>query len=298
MFGRAGLDRANPRLAAAGRAAFGELLDVVAGVTGAKDPLAERRGRRDVMFAWSFVHGFAKLRVENRLEGLTKAGSAEEQEDIAALLERIVLAIERERGALTAASPFAAFAGVPRGENVKAYEVLSASAYIPLHERTHRRSRRAASQPRPARFRNSKPGSSTSTTRSIRAAPTCSARSTSASAPMSENCSNVDEAEADRIQKNFYRKHGTTLRGLMISHDIDPDEFLQFVHDIDHTVVQPDPALGAALLRLPGKKYIFTNGSRQHAEKVAERLGFPAHFDRHLRHRRRQSRAEAGARDL
>jgi putative hydrolase of the HAD superfamily len=89
----------------------------------------------------------------------------------------------------------------------------------------------------------------------------------------------VDEAEADRIQKNFYRKHGTTLRGLMISHDIDPDEFLQFVHDIDHTVVQPDPALGAALLRLPGKKYIFTNGSRQHAEKVAERLGFPAHFE-------------------
>jgi AcrR family transcriptional regulator len=98
MFGRAGLDRANPRLAAAGRSAFGELLDVVGGVTGVKDPLAERRGRRDVMFAWSFVHGFAKLRVENRLEALTKAGSAEEQEDIAALLERIVPSIERERG--------------------------------------------------------------------------------------------------------------------------------------------------------------------------------------------------------
>ena len=41
---------------------------------------------------------------------------------------------------------------------------------------------------------------------------------------------------------------------------------------------KPDPALGRALLRLPGKKYIFTNGSRQHAEKVAERLGFPTHF--------------------
>jgi putative hydrolase of the HAD superfamily len=40
-----------------------------------------------------------------------------------------------------------------------------------------------------------------------------------------------------------------------------------------------DPALGAALLRLPGKKYIFTNGSRRHAEKVAERLGFPGHFE-------------------
>jgi putative hydrolase of the HAD superfamily len=90
---------------------------------------------------------------------------------------------------------------------------------------------------------------------------------------------NVDEAEAERIQKDFYRRHGTTLRGLMITHDVDPDEFLEFVHDIDHTVVQPDPALGAALLRLPGKKYIFTNGSRQHAEKVAKRLGFPTHFE-------------------
>ncbi len=90
---------------------------------------------------------------------------------------------------------------------------------------------------------------------------------------------NVDEAEAQRIQKSFYRDHGTTLRGLMLNHQVDPDEFLEFVHDIDHSPVQPDPALGAAILRLPGKKYIFTNGSRRHAEKVAARLGFPEHFE-------------------
>jgi putative hydrolase of the HAD superfamily len=90
---------------------------------------------------------------------------------------------------------------------------------------------------------------------------------------------NVDEAEAERVQKSFYREHGTTLRGLMLSHNVDADEFLQFVHDIDHSVVKPDPALGAAILRLPGKRYIFTNGSRHHAEKVAERLGFPRHFE-------------------
>ncbi|MBA3518425.1 MAG: pyrimidine 5'-nucleotidase [Rhizobiales bacterium] len=89
----------------------------------------------------------------------------------------------------------------------------------------------------------------------------------------------VDEAEAERIQKGFYREHGTTLRGLMLTRQVNPDEFLQFVHDIDHSCVPPDPALGAALLRLPGKRYIFTNGSRQHAEKVAERLGFPRHFE-------------------
>jgi putative hydrolase of the HAD superfamily len=90
---------------------------------------------------------------------------------------------------------------------------------------------------------------------------------------------NVDEAEGQRIQRAFYKDHGTTLRGLMLSHQVDPDEFLQFVHDIDHSAVKPDPALGAAILRLPGKKYIFTNGSRLHAEKVAERLGFPRHFE-------------------
>jgi putative hydrolase of the HAD superfamily len=90
---------------------------------------------------------------------------------------------------------------------------------------------------------------------------------------------NVDESEAERIQRDFYRVHGTTLRGLMLTHNVDPDEFLEYVHDIDHSAVQPDPALGAAIMRLPGKKYIFTNGSRQHAEKVAERLGFFGHFD-------------------
>jgi putative hydrolase of the HAD superfamily len=89
---------------------------------------------------------------------------------------------------------------------------------------------------------------------------------------------NVDDAEAERIQKSFYREHGTTLRGLMLKHSVDPDDFLAFVHDIDHSVVKPDPALGAVILRLPGKKYIFTNGSRRHAESVAARLGFPTHF--------------------
>ena len=90
---------------------------------------------------------------------------------------------------------------------------------------------------------------------------------------------NVSRADAKTIQKTFYREHGTTLRGLMIEHDIDPDDFLEFVHDIDHSPVQPDPALGAAIARLPGRKFIFTNGSRPHAEKVAERLGVTEHFE-------------------
>jgi putative hydrolase of the HAD superfamily len=90
---------------------------------------------------------------------------------------------------------------------------------------------------------------------------------------------NVDEAEAETIQKTFYKAHGTTLRGLMLNHNVDPDAFLEFVHNIDHSAVKPDPALGDAIKRLPGKKYIFTNGSRRHAEKIAERLGFADHFE-------------------
>lgn len=89
----------------------------------------------------------------------------------------------------------------------------------------------------------------------------------------------VSQRQAHDIQKTYYRRYGTTLAGLMREHDIDPDDFLEFVHDIDHSPVQPDPALGAAIKRLPGRKFIFTNGSRMHAEKVAARLGVGGHFE-------------------
>ncbi len=85
--------------------------------------------------------------------------------------------------------------------------------------------------------------------------------------------------EAQRVQKDYYRRYGTTLRGLMEEHGIEPDDFLEYVHDIDHSVVRPDPRLADAIERLPGRKFILTNGSRAHAEKVAERLGIPDHFE-------------------
>ena len=89
----------------------------------------------------------------------------------------------------------------------------------------------------------------------------------------------VEPDEAHRIQKHYYRRYGTTLRGLMLEHGISPDEFLEYVHDIDHSPVKPDPALGAAIARLSGARYIFTNGSLDHAEAVARRLGIVDHFD-------------------
>src|SRR5688500_8525278 len=90
---------------------------------------------------------------------------------------------------------------------------------------------------------------------------------------------NLPPEDAQRLQKDYYRRYGTTLRGLILEHGIAPEDFLEYVHDIDHSPVEPAPRLAAAIKRLPGKKFILTNGSRRHAEKVAERLGVTGHFD-------------------
>ncbi len=89
----------------------------------------------------------------------------------------------------------------------------------------------------------------------------------------------VDLVEAKRVQKSFYRQYGTTMRGLMSEHGVDPHEFLAFVHDIDHSPIEPDPALGAALSLLPGRKFVLTNGSRAHADAIVRRLGIEEHFE-------------------
>jgi putative hydrolase of the HAD superfamily len=89
----------------------------------------------------------------------------------------------------------------------------------------------------------------------------------------------VSYDEAKRIQKDYYYRYGTTLAGLMREHKLPPERFLDFVHDIDLAPVCALPELGAALEALPGRKLIFTNGSRRHAERVAEKLGVLHHFD-------------------
>ncbi len=86
-----------------------------------------------------------------------------------------------------------------------------------------------------------------------------------------------DEARA--LQKELYREFGTTLNGLMARHGIDPDDFLNKVHDIDYSWVDPNPALGDAIRALPGRKFIFTNGDRGHAERTARQLGILDHFN-------------------
>src|SRR6516165_10399011 len=80
-------------------------------------------------------------------------------------------------------------------------------------------------------------------------------------------------------QKDYYRRYGTTLRGLMEEHGLDPDKFLEIVHQIDHSPLTPNPALGAAIAGLPGRKFILTNSTRNHADAVMRRIGIEHHFD-------------------
>ena len=89
----------------------------------------------------------------------------------------------------------------------------------------------------------------------------------------------ISEEDATKLRKSYYRDHGTTMRGLMVEHNIKPDEFLEYVHDIDHSPVTHDADLAQAICALPGKRYIYTNGTRDHALKVAERLGITSYFE-------------------
>lgn len=89
----------------------------------------------------------------------------------------------------------------------------------------------------------------------------------------------LSREDARRLQKELYRDHGTTLRGLMDLYNIDPDDFLQKVHDIDYSWLKPNPELGRAIRALPGRKFIFTNGNRSHAERAAAQLGVLDHFE-------------------
>ena len=89
----------------------------------------------------------------------------------------------------------------------------------------------------------------------------------------------VTHEEAFRLQKDYYKRYGTSMRGLMTEHGMAPDDFLDFVHQIDHSPLEPNAALGAAIENLPGRKLILTNGTRRHADAVLARLKLDRHFE-------------------
>jgi putative hydrolase of the HAD superfamily len=90
---------------------------------------------------------------------------------------------------------------------------------------------------------------------------------------------NLPRDEAWALQKRYLHEHGTTLAGLMANHGIDPEHFLDEVHDVSLDALVPDPALHAALTRLPGRRLVFTNGDARHADRVLERLGLTDAFE-------------------
>ncbi len=90
---------------------------------------------------------------------------------------------------------------------------------------------------------------------------------------------NVDLIKAKKIQKEYFYEYGTTLSGLMKKKDVDPYEFLKFVHDIDISWLPKDKFLRDELIKIKEKKYIFSNGSHAHIENVINQLGISDLFD-------------------
>jgi putative hydrolase of the HAD superfamily len=94
-----------------------------------------------------------------------------------------------------------------------------------------------------------------------------------------EKVTGLPRDEARAIQKKYYHAHGTTLAGLIAHHDIDPEDFLTEVHDVSLDRLTPDVKMAEALMRLPGRRLVFTNGSAAHAERVLERLQIAHAFE-------------------
>ena len=89
----------------------------------------------------------------------------------------------------------------------------------------------------------------------------------------------VSEEEAKKIQKNYFHEYNTTLNGMIKNHDIDANEFLEFVHDVNLDFLKKDEFLGNQINKLNGKKIIFTNGSKAHAANVTGKIGIDKLFD-------------------
>ncbi len=89
----------------------------------------------------------------------------------------------------------------------------------------------------------------------------------------------VSRTEADRLRKEYWRRYGTTLAGLMAEHGVDPGPYLHEVHEIDLGHLEPDTMLARNIRRLPGRKIVYTNGSAPYAERVIDARGLSGLFD-------------------
>ena len=89
----------------------------------------------------------------------------------------------------------------------------------------------------------------------------------------------MDMVEAKKLQSKYYKQHGTTLRGLMDNHGVEPDYFLDEVHKLDYSIVGPDEILKKELEKIQGRKIIYTNANKKHVVDVLERINLANFFD-------------------
>jgi len=89
----------------------------------------------------------------------------------------------------------------------------------------------------------------------------------------------LDIDQAKKIQKEYYLKYGLTLRGLIVEKKLEPDEFLDYVHDVEHPELKKNDQLISKIRILEGKKIIFTNATSKHAKKILKILELEHDFD-------------------
>lgn len=90
---------------------------------------------------------------------------------------------------------------------------------------------------------------------------------------------NMELSEAKKLQSKYYKQHGTTLRGMMDNHGVDPDYFLEEVHRLDYSIVGPNEKLNNELKSLKGRKIIYTNANKQHVVDVLQKINLSNFFD-------------------
>ena len=90
---------------------------------------------------------------------------------------------------------------------------------------------------------------------------------------------NVEIKKAKEIQRKYYKQHGTTLRGMMDNHGVDPEYFLKEVHKLDYSIVDSNKKLNEEIKKLKGRKIVYTNANLQHALDVLDRIELSNFFD-------------------
>ena len=90
---------------------------------------------------------------------------------------------------------------------------------------------------------------------------------------------NLDLKVARELQRSYFHKYDTSLNGLMIHHDIPPREFLDYVHDIDLSFLKKDKTLRSELESTNLRKFVFTNGSKEHVKNITTSLGIDDQFE-------------------